>query len=247
MTEKTIHPLANSPAELAREILQRLAAAGEEPTPEAYRALYDELTGAPASIETEGVFPRLARMLARTSTDTGFKLADMIEQRNWTAFCESIAHLVQAKSGNKKESPFSDFAQGVDRTQTWRDMLARALIYSLPSLFRSEPKLVAESERLGHLVKAVQSRQQISEAASEIKDLYLHIYQYSEARREKEMQFIRLMNLTLDSIKDALPPTGWVVHELQHFQQLIKEPMDEARLDKAILHLKEIIFKNRRV
>lgn len=247
MTEQTIHPLANNPAELAQEILQRLAAAGEEPTPEAYQKLYDELTGSVSSIELEGVFPRLARMLAKTSTDAGYKLADAIEQHHWAAFCESVVHLVQAKSGSKKESPFSDFAQGVDRTQTWRDMLARALMYSIPSLMKHEPKVAAESERLGNAVKSAHTSHQIAEVAGELKNLYLSIYQYSEVRHEKEQQFIRLMNLTLDSIKDALPPAGWLVREIENFQQLTREPLDQSRLEKAILHLKEIIFKNRRV
>ena len=237
---------ALSGIDLAQNILIQLNEQGVEPTPEAFERLYNELTGAVTFIQAEGVLPQLARRLARSNTDIGLILAGKIENKEWRSLGDELINLVGGGSQSKvKRSEENAALPDADSTAVWRDMLERTLKYTVPDLLKANVNLAQFSENLSTDVKYAKTKQEIDAVSKDIKSLYFKIHQFSDDFEIKQQSFTRLLYLMIDSIKDTINPYNPIHAEIQTFQNLLNEPLDQSRMSQAILRLKEVIFKNR--
>ena len=251
MAEKTSKEMLQDPVALAQNILDQLKEQEIEPTPEAFQRLYNELTGAPTLIETEGVLPQIARRLARSNTDAGLVLATKIESREWRSFGDEIINLIGGgTSSTQNNAPGNTIqtkgvAHDMDRSPIWRDLLERTLKHTVPDLLRANLDLALRAENLSADVKFAKSKYEVDAVSKEIKDLYFRIHQYSDDFESKQHSFTRLLYRMIGSIKESINPRNPIVGEIEAFQRLLNDPLDQRRMSQAISHLKEAIFKNR--
>jgi len=247
MTEKSPVPVSPSSAEVAQEVLRRLHDQGIEPTPEAYETLYNELTGASArEIKFDVAMLRSARLLAKTSTDIGLKLASAIEESDWGRFSELLIQFIkEPPEENSKSTPFSGFGEETQATRFWRELLSKTMTFTLPVLLQSEPALAKRAERLGHQVQKASLRQEMMSLAVEIKNLYFHINLHGEEKAATQTAFIRLLNIMLEVVIDSIDTEGWLIKELQDFQGLLREPLDQKKMIKASQQMRDIVMKHK--
>jgi diguanylate cyclase len=86
MQDKPTNPGQQTPADIAREAIRRLAIRRIPPTPEAYREIYDEVAGTFALTPAENVLVEFAASLADAPPDIASfssRIQRAIEERNW--------------------------------------------------------------------------------------------------------------------------------------------------------------------
>lgn len=106
MQEKEKQPAPQRPADIAREALRRLAVRRIAPTPEAYRAVYEEIAGASSQASAETVLADFAGILADMENDIAQFAAQFnraLEARDWQAYGKNLAQL--AERHLKKNDP----------------------------------------------------------------------------------------------------------------------------------------------
>ncbi len=254
MLEKTLQHLEKKsapsstelgPVDLAQRILDQLKEQGLEPTPEAFERMYNELTGAVTFIQADGVLPQLARRLARSNTDVGLILAGKIENKEWRSLGDELIDLVEGGTKNKVKATSDATLPNIDGLPVWQEVLERTLKYTVPDLLRGNVNLAQFSKNLSTDVKYAKTKQEIDAVSKDIKSLYFKIHQFSDDFEIKKQSFTRLLFLMMDSIKETINPYNPIHAEINAFQNLLNEPLDQSRMSQAILRLKEVIFKNR--
>ncbi|MGX8883613.1 hypothetical protein ACWWD9_10400 [Methylovorus sp. SPW-M1] len=257
MADPTLHIYQQKPALLGQEILARLEARDIAPTPEAYQALYLELTGqqaaAPMSAPQQGSptpaapsmleqrFQKVARQLAKNSNEAGMKLAYAIENEDWDALLDGIFKLVKAsvaiQSQRSRFAAFGDLSNAADDGRPWQDQLAKMLAHTLPALLQNESELAMKSRQLAEQVKTTQSYRAMQKVMREVNELSYRISMVTEDEYGKQKAFIRLLNLTLDSLTEVIQSDDQVLHEVRNFQKIVNEPWDQTKLNKAAKQL----------
>ncbi|MCB5207512.1 hypothetical protein [Methylovorus mays] len=254
MADPNLHIYQQKPALLGQEILARLEARDIAPTPEAYQALYLELTGQQAAAPTlapqEGAanpaapsmleqrFQKVARQLAKNSNEAGMKLAYAIENEDWDALLDGIFKLVKASVAiQSQRSRFAAFGDQGDDGRPWQDQLAKMLAHTLPALLQNESELAMKSRHLAEQVKTTQSYRAMQKVMREVNELSYRISMVTEDEYGKQKAFIRLLNLTLDSLTEVIQTDDQVLHEVRNFQKIVNEPWDQSKLNKAAKQL----------
>ena len=230
---------------LAQQILDTLKVNAVVPTPAAFEHLYHQLTGSADKLMSETVLPKIARRLAQSNTDEGLLLASYIENQQWQPFSDKLINLVSddAKENERVLKKVDD--EDLRVLLIWRDLTERTLKYTLPDLLKSNTDLTTSAQKLSENVHLAITLPLVEALAKEIKSLNFKIHQHEDAYETKQQSFKKLLVLMIESIKDSINPHHPVLLEVEAFQQLLHEPLDENRLSQAILRTKEIIFKNR--
>ncbi|OAM51249.1 hypothetical protein A7981_10970 [Methylovorus sp. MM2] len=247
MTEETVQPIPQSSAELAQEILRKLHEKNIEATPEAYEAMYNELTGVRHfEVKFDVAMLRMARLLAKTGTDKGLRLASAIENDDWAKFSNEVVDLVKASvAETPKSTPFSAFGEDTQSTRFWRDLLSKTMTLTLPGLLHAEPTLAKRAERLGNQVKEATLRQEMVALSLEMKSLYFHINLFAEEASGKNKAFIKLLYLLMESVLVSLDSKSWITKEIYDFQAMLKEPLDQKQMEKVSQHIRDIVLKQK--
>ncbi|MEC4721791.1 diguanylate cyclase [Noviherbaspirillum sp. CPCC 100848] len=98
MQDKDKKPETQSPADIARETFRRLAMRRVAPTPDAYRDVYEEITGARSESGPEKILAEFASSLANLRSDAGdlavhFNRA--LQKRDWEDYGNNLSKLVE--------------------------------------------------------------------------------------------------------------------------------------------------------
>ncbi|HVK95671.1 MAG TPA: hypothetical protein VM571_13195 [Noviherbaspirillum sp.] len=96
MQDKPTRPEQQSPADIAREAFRRLAARRIAPTPDAYRDIYDEITGTHKLSPAEKILADLAANLSRGSGEVAtlsHRFSDSLKERDWETYGRLLHHL----------------------------------------------------------------------------------------------------------------------------------------------------------
>jgi diguanylate cyclase len=258
-------PLPNpNPADIAREAFRRLATRRVAPTPDAYRAIYNEIAGiapeaeaAPTAgsraatqrasgsgAEAEDVLTGLATRLADTPgelAEFGHRFHRQVKLRDWDGYARLLSHLVEkhVRKGSTLE------LLGVEHkdTRMLRDMLSRTLAFALASLLPGSPALVGEAEALGSAVKLAHTEDALQEVAARLKELCYQIEIRSGDVAEQQELLLRLFRLLLDNVGELLDDDSWMRGQIAAVQDLIAGPIDRRTLDDAMRSLKDVIYK----
>lgn len=243
------NPAAN-PAEIAREAFRRLATRRIAPTPDAYRAIYDEIAGippAPATAPDPGaleVLAGFARRIAETPgelSEYGRRMARAVKAEDWTGYTQALGQM--ADRHLRRNTPVLAMGDEEPDTRLLREMLARTLSFACASLLGGDSELAAEAESLGTAVKTAVGEAELQDIAARLKQLCYQIELRKDDGAEQQELLLRLFRLLLDNIEGLLDDDNYMRGQVLVVQDLIKGPLDARALEDATRGLKDVIIK----
>lgn len=239
-----------NPADIAREAFRRLATRRIAPTPDAYRAIYDEIAGVtpvPTANPAAEVLENFARRLADTPgeiAEYGRKLLRAARAGDWTAYAQSLTQV--ADRHLRRNTPLMTLGDEDPDGRQLRDMLNRALAFALATLLAGSPALVQEAEALGGAVKLARG-EELGELAGRLKQLCYQVEQRSGDDAERQELLLRLFRLLLDNVNELLDDDSWMRGQIAAVQDLIAGPLDVRSLEDVTRSLKDVILKQGRL
>jgi diguanylate cyclase len=243
----TTPPAAQNPADIAREAFRRLAARRIAPTPDAYRAIYDEIVGvppaAPAANPAGDVLEAFARRLAETPgeiSDYGRRMLRAVKNADWDGYAQMLTQV--AERHLRRNTPIMALGDDDPDARHLREMLGRALAFALATLLAGSPALVLEAETLGGLVKLARG-DELGELSGRLKQLCYKIELHSGDAAEQRELLLRLFRLLLDNVTELLDDDSWMRGQIAAVQDLISGPLDTRSLEDATRSLKDVILK----
>jgi diguanylate cyclase len=244
---------AGNPADIAREAFRRLAARRIAPTPDAYRAIYDEIAGIPpapsepAPLADPGaveVLNSFARRLAETPgelSEYGRRMARAAKTGDWTGYNQALGQLSERHL--RRHTPVMALGDEEPDTVLLREMLVRSLSFACASLLGGNPELVAEAEALGAAVKTAVGEAELQDIAARLKQLCFQIELRKGDGAEQQELLLRLFRLLLDNIEGLLDDDNYMRGQVLAVQDLIAGPLDTRALEDATRGLKDVIIK----
>lgn len=244
-----------SPVDIAREAFQQLATRRIAPTPEAYRAAYEEILGGQSEIKPESVLASFAVQLTQQPGDIGKlgqRLTTAIENSAWGDYGSELDRFAVQYFPSRNLVPHGElmpidlereFIRDSKKEKMLREVLARVLIFNMTSLLTEAPELASESKAIGNDLKEAFSEQAMTEVTGRIKQLSFQIELKSEDIAQQQELLRRLFQLLLENIHGLLEKGSWLSSQITSVQQLITGPISKTSLADATKTLKEIIFK----
>ncbi|CAN7253229.1 GGDEF domain-containing protein [Massilia sp. LjRoot122] len=239
-----------NPADIAREAFRRLATRRIAPTPDAYRAIYDEIAGIPpappappAGSAAAEVLESFARRLADTPgevSEYGRRLIRAAKAGDWTAYAQALGQV--ADRHLRRNTPVMALGDEDPEARQLREMLNRALAYALATLLAGSPDLVTEAETLGAEVRLARG-EEMGELSGRLKQLCYQIELRSGDSAEQQELLLRLFRLLLDNVNELLDDDSWMRGQIAAVQDLIAGPLDVRALEDATRSLKDVILK----
>ncbi len=269
MATKPVKPATGTPeqnpAEIAREAFRRLATRRIAPTPEAYRQIYQEISGlldesddAPAPADgapvaaaeadpgPEQVLTSLAETLQDATgdlADYGRRFARAIKARDWDGFSVNLHELIDKHYIKKGVSIELAISPESPEAKILRELLSRTLGFAVASLLAGTPALVEEAEALGKLLKDAQTEEALNDIAARLKQLCYQIEIKSGDVAEQQENLLKLFKVLLDNVHELLDDDSWLHGQIEVVQNLIAGPVDSRQLEEATRSLKETIYK----
>jgi diguanylate cyclase len=243
-------PVPTNPADIAREAFRRLAMRRIAPTPEAYRAVYNEVAGAvtpEAPPPDEGpvrVLSGLANKLAEMPgelSEYGYRFRRSAKERDWDSYARLLAHLVDGHV--RKGGVIERMGTEAPETRVLRDMLVRTLSFALPGLLAGSPELVFEAETIADAAKNAPGESALQEVSAHLKQFCYQIEIHSGDAAEQQELLVRLFRLLLDNISELLDDDSWMRGQVAAVQALIAGPIDHRKLEEATRSLKDVIYR----
>jgi diguanylate cyclase len=239
-------PAAPQPVDIAREAFRRLATRRIAPTPDAYRAVYEEIAGVTAAPAAGGAEQVLAHFAVRVAempgelSELGKRLQRQHKLRDWDAYARLLAHLIEKHV--RKGSTIELLGVEPNDTRLLRDMLSRTLMFALAALLSGAPELASEAEALGDAVKRAHSEDALQEIAARLKELCYQVELDHGDMAERQELLLRLFRLLLDNVSDLLEDDSSMRGQVAAVQELIAGPLSHRALEDATRNLKEVIY-----
>jgi len=244
-----------NPADIAREAFRRLATRRIAPTPDAYRAIYDEIAGlpaaapaAPAASPAAEVLDGFARKLAETPgevSELGRRMVRAARSGDWTGYAQALTQV--AERHLRRNTPVMALGDEDPDARHLREMLGRSLAYALATLLAGSPDLVAEAEALGGAVRLARGEAELGDLSARLKQLCYQIELRSGDSAEERELLLRLFRLLLDNVNELLDDDSWMRGQIAAVQDLIAGPLDVRALEDATRSLKDVILKQGRL
>jgi diguanylate cyclase len=249
MKDAPTPPHPQTPADIARETFRRLAIQRTAPTPDAYRAIYNEVAGLLTEVDAETVLADFAKNLAQSQGDTaefGVRFNRALAAHDWHDYAEGLAQLIEKRLKKIPAVVSAPVYLATDDNQQirlLRELLTRTLTFGIASMLASSPELVAEAESLAADIKEAQTETALNNAASRLKKLCFRIEMKSGDMAEQEALLLRLFKLLLDNVRDLLEEESWLHGQIDVVQNIISGPISRHALEDATRSLKEVIYK----
>ncbi|WP_413456894.1 GGDEF domain-containing protein [Herbaspirillum huttiense] len=254
-------PSTLTPVEIAREAFQRLGARRISPTPDAYRIAYEEIQGGMPGVTAESVLSTFATKLSRQPGENGLlgtRLVRARENGDWTEFERQLIEFADANWQSRPIVPAKpavqhgelvpidlerQFIRDSVKEKMLREMLARILVFNLPSLLSTAPELANESRNSGQDLKMAFSEQAMNEIITRVKQLSFQIELKTDDMAQQQELLMRLFQLLLENINGLLEQGSWLSSQIETVQSLIAGPLSNTSLADATKNLKEVIYK----
>jgi len=254
-------PTTLTPVEIAREAFQRLGARRISPTPDAYRIAYEEIQGGMPGVTAESVLSTFATKLSRQPGENGLlgtRLVRARENGDWTEFERQLIEFADANWQSRPIVPAEpavphgelvpidlerQFIRDSIKEKMLREMLARILVFNLPSLLSTAPELANESRNSGQDLKMAFSEQAMNEIITRVKQLSFQIELKTDDMAQQQELLMRLFQLLLENINGLLEQGSWLSSQIETVQSLIAGPLSNTSLADATKNLKEVIYK----
>lgn len=236
---------AQNPAEIAREAFRRLATRRIAPTPEAYRAIYNDIAGlkqAPSEVvrdPADQMLTALAESLnAADLNSAGRTFKRAAAERHWDSCAKALSQL--ALQSRLAQAPITTLDEP---ERMLRDMLSRSLSFAVAALLTDNPALEEEAQALGAAVKSADTLSAQHAIELRLKQLCYQIELSSGDAAERQELLLRLFNLLLENVSELLDDDNWLRGQIDAVRQLIAGTIDYRALEDASRSLKEVIYK----
>ncbi|WDZ94460.1 diguanylate cyclase [Herbaspirillum sp. WKF16] len=249
-------PSTLTPVEIAREAFQRLGSRRIAPTPEAYRIAYEEIQGdEPPGPGPEVLLANLAARLAKQPGEGGLigtRLVRAQENGDWLEYERQLNEFASENWQNRPNVPHGElvpmdlerqFIRDSKKEKMLREVLARILVFNLPSLLDNAPELANESRSSGQDIKMAFSEQAMNEITARVKQLSFQIELKTDDMAQQQELLMRLFQLLLENINGLLEQGSWLSSQIETVQTLITGPISQTSLADATKNLKEVIYK----
>lgn len=196
----TAKPTRQNPADVARETFRQLSVSRTQPTPDAYRKVYNDIAGiaddeggaadtAPANQDLESILRNFAASLSGESREfamIGEQLAVFASQGRWLDYQKGLNEFItrifaqikalQVKSDeDAKAAAVLTPAEAQKQESVLKDLLTRTLALALPSLLTTAPELSQESDALAKMLKSAKTDKELVDIGSRLKTLCFRI------------------------------------------------------------------------
>jgi diguanylate cyclase len=245
-----------STVDIAREAFQSLATRKVAPTPEAYRAAYEEFAGQFGNTDPGAVLAVFAQSLVRLPGEAGRlgqRLTQASEMRDWDDYSNTLSAITEQylmpRAGALVGAmapldPNREFINDTRKDAILRELLSRLLSFNIASfLVGDAPELAKEAKRLGQELKTAFSEAAIMDVAGRVKQLSFQIELKSDDITQQQDLLMRLFQLLLDNIHALLEKGSWLSGQIANVQDLIAGPINQTSLGDATRSLKEVIYK----
>lgn len=244
-----------NPVDIAREVFHQLAMRRIAPTPEAYRATYEKISGSQNEIQPTSVLTTFAIHLARQPGDIGKlgqRLAKTSESGDWKNYGKELDSFVEqylpvcppVRRGELVPINLErQFLHDNNKEKMLRDVLVRILVFNLASLLQQAPELASESKAIGTDLKAAFSEQVMNEVIGRIKQLSFQIELKAADVAQQQELLLRLFQLLLENIHELLEKGSWLSNQISAVQGLIAAPISKTSLADTTKALKDVIYQ----
>jgi diguanylate cyclase len=252
MAEPTDKSNPANPTDVARETLRRLAMRRIAPTPDNYKTLYEEITGAPS---VPANTPSAANVLTGLVSDLKehhpalssqvASLSKALDKGDWRQCSWRLSEIaVQLKPQPVRARP-ADLVEGSqdDKLALLRDLLAKTLEFGVVSQLVLSPRLAEKAQQLAVAVREANSDTRLRDAASGLKSLWVSIELQATDARDLQGILKRVLLLVVENIGELLDDDTWLRGQLDMVQELLAGPLRVASLQEAEKRLKEVIYK----
>lgn len=195
-------------------------------------------------LSAEAVLIALSRSYALLGTDSALRVASAIEEKQWPLLGQELLQLLKAEQPQHHDH-LSHFAEADGDPQLWKDLLARLLMLTLPTLLREDNPLANTSMQLGKRVKAARTYGTSNTLAHDVRDLVLQIDQYQQALDRQEQAFNRVLAMLVESFREQTLLEDWLDRALLQFQQLMQSAPGSRTREQGMQHIRDAIIKHR--
>lgn len=239
-------PEQQSPADIAREAFKRLAVRRIAPTPEAYREVYEEISGTGSQPGAEKVLADFASTLADASGDVAHYASHFrraLEKRDWEAYGRDLSELVDkhfkdvhatAEAAAKKVVPpapaHANAIPLVDPVESPPAPRAIPLVDDVaPAVMKSQGISLVDDAPLPAVVKPALPDK-------------MHMPVVGETRQMQMLRDLLVRTLTL-AVGSLLRGTPALQQEAEDLAAVIRDSHSEQDLADVGNRLKQLCFK----
>lgn len=250
-----------NPSETARETLRQLAIRRTPPTPDNYRALYDEIAGAPAAeplhwgelirgllVQFEarhaGVTPaRKRKMLDHVlaSSGTPEKLFDRLQSlaKSWSQNVAAEGDFAAEEAG-----PAAEPAAAPQAGTEMQELFAQLLENAIGVLLVDSPELSQEASALAADLRAARTPDQLAGLTARLKKFSYRLQFIAEDQAELKAALLHLLQLIIENINELVLDDDWLHGQVSMVSDLVAEqPISLRRLDDVERRMKDLIYK----
>ena len=236
-----------TPSEIARDTFKMLATRRLPPSPDNYRAVYDEIAGTKTEVHfPEANLRQITRVLPAQSPVQKRLLGQFeaaITERNWTALQSTIV-------GYANIGLTAPAVAGVDVAEatatsdlpvTLQEPIARLIENTLPALGSDDPRVVQLAEQL---------IQYMRQPAIDVPTLVLMLGNFgfrlsfaAEDQASIRTTLLDLLHLVFENIGELNSEDRWLRGQVDALKAASMPPLNLRRLDDMQARLKDVIFK----
>lgn len=237
--------------QIAKEVLQLLAAKHIAPTPEAYVEYYEKISKERISHPLEDSIMDFADAISKESVSLarlGKSLSDAIIHHDWIrtrSILTSIAEALPASENSNKKEPFlsNEPIRFSHREEILRDMLSRLFSYSLLTLLQEAPELINETKLIKNKLNSATTENELNEIQKSINTFSFKIELHNKDIQKKQFLLHQLFKLLLENIDALLEKESWLSRQINNVQDLLSTPITQVSLKEATYSLKNMIYK----
>lgn len=258
-----------SPALIAREVFRLLGQKRISPTPEAYRKLYYEVSGAPdphtelappvvAEEKTvnqrealQPIIASFARKLIASHSDVadiGHRILRAVKTQDWEEYNANLVLIFDRylKTPPKNEVPSPVTSRPLPENEQLanvRALLAKTLSLPVASLLKDEEALSVEAESLGKSLEIAQTDKEFKKANARLKELSYKIELKTGSIEKQQALLLNIFKLLLDNMSELAQDDSWLSGQIAIIQNILSGSISYGMLEEATASLKEVIYR----
>jgi diguanylate cyclase len=237
--------LLRNPVDIAREAFRRLAATRTAPTPQAYREVYDAITGAPppapAPLPEHGAETMLQQFAAGAAAgQLGPALERAVKARHWDECRAILSQLGARPAAAPIDAPDTPPAR---QARLLRDLLGRTLGLAMAGMLADSPALAQEAEDLAAALREPVGEAEFEALAQRLKQLCYQTELHSDDAAERQELLLKLFHLLLENVGGLVDDDSWLHGQLAALRELLAGPLEVRALEEATRSLKQVIFQ----
>ncbi len=239
---------ARAPHEIARETLKLLATRRLSPTPDNYRALYDEIAGSSSPAPFPGMQLRqIAKILpAQTPPQkrllTQFEQA--VEQQSWADLQRTIIGYANLGLGSSAAAGLAEplaAAAAATLPGDVMEQVARLIEHTLPAVAADDARLVEQAQQLLNYLR--QPTQDGTVLKAMLANFGFRVSFAAEEQGAIRTALLEALHLVFRNIAELSIDDRWLKGQVDALVIAATPPLALRRLDDLQARLKDVIFK----